>query len=88
MPGAGPSDIEIGIAGRRGFCLLLDDEAPILSSDDFPRFKNATVEELTTVERPGVSHLYGPLPDIDLAVQSIRNPAEYPLVSKVARPGT
>jgi hypothetical protein len=86
MPGTGTSDVEVSIASNRGFWLLVDDEELFLSFADFPWFRNATVEQLTTVERPGAGHLYWPLLDVDLAVQSIRDPAAYPLISKVTTP--
>ena len=87
MPGASTSDIEISVVSRRGFWLLLDDEELFLSFENFPWFRNATVEQLTTVERPAAQHLYWPLLDVDLAVESIRDPASYPLVSRAATPG-
>ena len=49
---------------------------------DFPRFRQATVEQVTTVELLSEEHLYWPLLDVDLAVASIRDPAAFPLVAK------
>lgn len=69
---------------KRGFWLLVDDEELFLSFTDFSWFMTATVEQITTVERPGAGHLYWPLLDIDLALASIRDPSLYPLVSKQA----
>ena len=55
-----------------------------LSYDAFPWFKQATLEQITTVEWPTPNHLYWPLLDVDLAVESIRNPSQFPLVAKSA----
>jgi hypothetical protein len=38
--------------------------------------------QIATLERPTVNHLYWPLLDIDLAVDSLRDPKAFPLVSK------
>ena len=49
---------------------------------DFPWFRQATIEALTSVERPSPDHLYWPLLDVDLSVRSIRSPADFPLISR------
>ncbi|MBE7566531.1 DUF2442 domain-containing protein [Acidithiobacillus thiooxidans] len=53
-----------------------------VSCVEFPWFKQATVEQITTIERQSSAHLYWPLLDVDLAVESIRSPALLPLVAK------
>lgn len=82
MHGIATSAIEISLISRQGFWLLLDDEELFLPYTDFPWFKQATIEQLTEVERPSTDHLYWPLLDIDLAVQSIRDPKAFPLIAK------
>ncbi len=74
---------EVTNISRHGFWLLLDDEELLLPFDKFPWFRSATVEQITNVERPTPEHLYWPKLDVDLAVQSIRHPDAFPLVSKV-----
>lgn len=64
-----------------GLWLLLDSEELYLPYTDFPWFKSATIAQVTHVERPSPGHLYWPDLDIDLAVDSIRNPDAFPLVS-------
>ena len=82
MPGMSTSEIEASLASNRGFWLLLGDEELFVSFADFPWFKQASILQLVTVERPSGDHLYWPLIDVDLALGSIRDPAAYPLVSK------
>ena len=82
MPGVSTSEIEVSLVSSKGFWLLLEDEELFVSYSDFPWFKQATVEQITTVERPSSDHLYWPLIDVDLAVTSIRDPALFPLISK------
>jgi hypothetical protein len=82
MPGAATSEVEIYLASNQGFWLLLKDEELFVSYIEFPWFKQATLEQITTVEWPAPNHLYWPMLDVDLAVESIRNPSQFPLVAK------
>lgn len=47
-------------------------------------FKNATIEQLARVERPTSNHLHWPDLDIDLPVESLRDPAAFALRAKSA----
>ncbi|MFT3820595.1 MAG: DUF2442 domain-containing protein [Rubrivivax sp.] len=82
MPGVATSGAEVTHISAHGFWLLLGDEELAVPYADFPWFKKATVEQILAVERPTANHLYWPQLDIDLAVESLRNPAAFPLVSK------
>jgi hypothetical protein len=53
---------------------------------DFPWFREASVREITNVQLPSPHHLYWPELDIDLAVESLEHPEQYPLVSQAAQP--
>ena len=61
--------------------VLIDDEELLLPYEQFPWFKQATVEQISHVEHPSPDHLYGPSLDVDLSVSSIRRPQDFPLVS-------
>ena len=76
------SAIEVSLVTNQGFWLLADDEELFLSYADFPWFKEATIAQITNVERPSVDHLYWPSLDIDLSVESGRDPSKFPLISK------
>ncbi|MEI6026821.1 MAG: DUF2442 domain-containing protein [Betaproteobacteria bacterium] len=65
-----------------GFRLLLGEEELLLSFEHFPWFKSATVQQISNVERPSPGHLYWPNLDVDLAVESIRHPEAFPLISR------
>jgi hypothetical protein len=82
MPGAVPSEAEVSCATSRGFWLLLGNEELFLPHAEFPWFKKATLEQITTVERPTPDHLYWPLLDVDLCIESIRDPGGFPLIAK------
>ncbi len=62
--------------------MLLGDEELLVLFDEFPWFMKATIEQLTKVEWPTADHLYLPELEIDLSVESIRNPEKFPLRSK------
>ena len=82
MPGVFTSEIEVSLVSNKGFWLLLDNEELFVTYAEFPWFKRATVEQITTIERPSVNHLYWPMLDVDLAVESIRDPTLFPLIAK------
>jgi hypothetical protein len=83
MPGIAISEIEVSLVSRQGFWLLLENEELFVHFDLFPWFKKATVEQITSVERPSANHLYWPMLDIDLAVDSIRDPEAFPLLARI-----
>jgi hypothetical protein len=79
------SAVEVANVSPHGFWLLIDRTEYFLSFDQFPWFRDATIGQLTKVELPSAHHLYWPELDIDLAVHSLTNPEQYPLVSAVRR---
>lgn len=78
------SAIEVTNISRHGFWLLLDDEELFLPFSDFPWFRDAPVRNILKVEQPSAGHLYWPELDVDLAVESIRHPERFPLMSRTA----
>jgi hypothetical protein len=82
MPGIATSAAEVTHISKHGFWVLLGDEELLLPFEHFPWFKAATVEQISNVERPSPNHLYWPSLDVDLAVESIRHPEAFPLISR------
>jgi hypothetical protein len=82
MPGTSTFPVEITNVSRHGFWLLVGDEELFLPFEHFPWFRDASIEKISVVERPTTDHLYWPLIDIDLSVESIRNPAAFPRLAK------
>ncbi len=82
MHGATTSEVEVSLVSKQGFWILCGKEELFLSYADFPWFKSATIEQVTSVARPAPNHLYWPLLDIDLSIDSIRNPQKFPLIAK------
>lgn len=75
--------VEVTNISRHGFWLLLKDEELFLPFSDFPWFQDAAVRKILNVELLSPNHLYWPELDVDLAVESIRHPERFPLVSKI-----
>lgn len=79
-------EAEVTNVSKHGFWLLLANEELFVPFKDFPWFKDASISEIVRVEWPQPHHLYWPDLDIDLAVDSIRAPEHFPLISKKMRP--
>ena len=84
MPGSTTLEAEVTHVSKHGFWLLLGDEDLSVPFAEFPWFKQATIEQLADVQRPTANHLYWPRIDVDLSVESLRNPTAFPLLSKTA----
>lgn len=80
--GESTSAVEVSNVSPHGFWLLLAGEELFVSFADFPWFRDATIRQITQVEVPSPHHLYWSELDIDLAVDSLRHPAKFPLMSK------
>ena len=79
MLGTLTSLIEITQVSSQGFWLLLPTEELFLSFENFPWFNDVTIKELCEVEWPSEKHIYWPNLDIDLSIDSIRDPSAFPL---------
>ena len=77
-------DVEVTNVSTNGFWLLLGTEELFVPFSQFPWFKDAPIAKLAHVERPQQHHLYWPDLGIDLAVESIRHPEKFPLVTRVS----
>ena len=82
MHGASTSGVEVTHVSQHGFWILLKDEELLVPFSEFPWFKDVTIDQLSKVELPSENHLYWPQLDIDICVDSIRNPKAFPLISK------
>jgi hypothetical protein len=80
--GKSTSTAEVTNVSKHGFWILLGDEELFIPFSHFPWFKDAPVSQLLNVQWPQPHHLYWPDLDVDLAVESIRHPEKFPLVSK------
>lgn len=77
------SQAEVTNVSKHGFWLLLGGEELFVPFAEFPWFKNSPILKLLNVVWAQPHHLYWPDLDIDLAVESIRHPEQFPLISKI-----
>ena len=84
MRGSTTLAAEVTHVSSHCFWLLLGDEELAVPYTEFPWFKQATIEQLSDVERATENHLRWPQLDIDLSVASIRQPDAFPLLSRSA----
>ncbi len=82
LPGADTLVLEVTNISAHGFWLFVDGEELFLPYALFPWFRDATVAAIVAVERPHAEHLYWPLLDVDLELDSIRHPERYPLLTR------
>lgn len=84
MPGIATLAAEVTHVSKHCFWLLLDDkEELVVPFSEFPWFKSATIGQIFEIERPTENHLYWPELDVDLSVDSIRKPENFPLISLI-----
>ena len=82
-PGPGTFPVELGEVSVDSFVVNLGNEVLRVAYADFPWFRGVAIADLKNLERPSPDHLYWPSLDIDLAVESVRHPERFPLVSGV-----
>jgi Protein of unknown function (DUF2442) len=80
--GKNTSQAEVTNISQHGFWILLEERELFVPFNEFPWFRNATINAILKIEMPHPRHLYWPDLDIDLAVESIEHPERFPLLSK------
>lgn len=53
--------------------------------DEFPWFRDGTIRQILNVEQPSPGHFYWPDLDIDLSLDIIKNPKNFPLKSSLTQ---
>jgi hypothetical protein len=79
--GTNTLDIEVTNISIHGFWLLISRKEYFLPFEKFPWFRNATIANIHDVMLTHSTHLYWPSLDIDLNLDSIENPDQYPLIA-------
>ena len=82
VPGRSTSPVEVTNVSPHGFWLFIGEQEHFVAFKDFPWFRDASIGQICRVELPSAHHLYWPDLDIDLAVDSLKHPARYPLISQ------
>lgn len=82
LRGKSTSAVEVTNVSKHGFWLLIHGREKFLPFEQFPWFKDVPISQLLHVELPQPHHLYWPDLDVDLALESLDHPDQFPLVSK------
>jgi hypothetical protein len=77
--GAGTFQVEVTNIDSFGFWLLVHDREYFLPYEDFPWFRKARIEEILNVELLHGDHLHWPSLDVDLCLESLAHPEDFPL---------
>jgi hypothetical protein len=79
------SKVEVLNVSPHGFWLFVAGREYFLGFDDFPWFRAASVGQLFNVEFSHGDHLYWPELDVDLDLDRIARPDDFPLVARAKR---
>jgi hypothetical protein len=74
-------DAEVTKIDHQGIWLLIGQKDLFLPYEEFPWFRNASVAAIRDVELLSDHHLHWSQLDIDLAIESIENPEQFPLIA-------
>jgi hypothetical protein len=78
--GSVTSEAEVTHMDRFGLWILVQDKEYFLPYEEYPWFKNATVDQILNVQLLHEDHLHWPELDVDLSVESLEKPDSYPLI--------
>jgi hypothetical protein len=76
------SDVEVTGVNTHGVWLFVKGSEYFLAHKDYPWFKEAKIADVFNVQLLHGSHLYWPALDVDLCLESLGDPAGFPLVYK------
>ena len=71
--------VEINIISKEGFWITIHKQEFFLPFSEYPWFLNATVGQIYDLQLLHEKHLHWPALDVDLDVDSLKNPEAYPL---------
>lgn len=74
------SKVEILTLSRFGLWVLVNQREYFLDYKKFPWFKSAKVSNVLEVNLINHHHLYWPKLDIDLELESLESPEQYPMI--------
>ena len=80
LPGADISYSEVTNISALGFWFLVDDREYFVPFADYPGFREATVAQIYTVKHISDRQFYWPELDIDIELDALEHPDQYPLI--------
>ena len=76
------SPVEVSHISTHGIWLYVEDKEYFLNYKSYPWFKDATVSQIHQVKLLRGNHLRWKALDIDLELDAIQHPEQYPLIYK------
>ncbi len=76
------SSVEITNINIHGVWVSIGQMEYFLPFAEYPWFKNANISQILNAQLLHESHLYWPQLDVDLDIDCLENPQQYPLISK------
>ena len=76
-------ETEVTNMSSHGLWILSNDKELFLSYEDFPWFKDQTINDIIKVKRYAQGHLYWENLDVDLSLEMIEHPERFPLISSI-----
>jgi hypothetical protein len=83
LPGAAISHSEVTNISAFGFWFLVDDTEYFVPFADYPDFRGATVAQIYAMERLGPAQFHWPQLDIDIELEALTHPEQFPLLFQV-----
>ena len=77
-------EVEVNNISMHGIWMYVNGCEYFLSFKDFPWFKDANVSDIHNVTLVNANHLHWDTLDIDLEVDTLKDPSSYPLIYKAA----
>jgi hypothetical protein len=78
--GTRTSEAEVTNVDKFGVWLLVRGKEYFLPHEEYPWFRDATIDNILNVQLLHVDHLHWPKLDVDLSVESLEKPEDFPLV--------
>lgn len=82
--GINTSQVEVTNIDQFGLCLLIRDREYFLPYEDYPWFRNASVDQIFHVELLSGEHLHWPDLDVDLSLEILDAAESFPLIYKLS----
>jgi hypothetical protein len=83
MHGISTLEVEVTNISSNGFWIFIQDHEYFLPFKNYPWFVKSAIEDITTVKLLNHKHLYWERLDIDIDVECLIHPENYPLISKI-----
>ncbi len=80
LPGVSTSLSEVTNISPIGFWLLVDNREYFVPFDHYPAFRKGTVAQIYTIQRLSPTQFYWPELDIDIELEALENPEQFPLL--------